>query len=180
MRPCSRQDPCAECLGPRGLEEVIQAVSSHSGVCVCALYVHAPLANCDVPMEPRQEPRCETGTTFVGRLARHNFRFKSTGTEPGVLRPAVVGARYSGSGGPRPILSQAIPVGRDPPARRDCSVPTMEGKKPSRPRESVSLFQFGPEQAGKLFRLVHSFRSPALLVPCISYIHFHARPGPSY
>ena len=71
-----------------------------SCVCVRALHVYAPLPNCDLPFQPPQEPTCKTGTELMRRLAMHNFRFKSTGTRPGVLERAVVGVRYSAPGSP--------------------------------------------------------------------------------
>lgn len=73
---------------------------------------------------------------------------KSTGTRPLALGPAVVSARYSAPGEPRPILSQVIPVNRDPLARRNSSVPTMEGKKPCRSSVSSSLDQSKASRAG--------------------------------
>lgn len=56
-------------------------------------------------------------------------------------------------------------MGRDPLARRDSSVPTMEGKKPSCPRECVpvSSFQLGPMQAGPLLFI--------LLPPLGPFVH---------
>ena len=75
----------------------------------------------------------------------HNLGLKSTDTRPVALRRAVVGGcKVLSAREPRPILSRAIPVGRDPLARRNSSVPHHGRKEAS---SLVSLFQFGREQA---------------------------------